>query len=141
MTEVAGLRFPDTLLYHAESMTWISHDESSGLVTLGLSALAVATAGEFQVFAARPLGAFIDVGRAVGNVETMKIVSSVRTPVAGRLVEANAVVEADGSLIGRDPYTAWLVRLAPADFERDRAALLTGQGAWAAIAAELERHR
>lgn len=121
-------------------MTWIAHDAASGQVSLGLSALAIATAGEFLVFAARPLDALIDVGRAVGNVETAKIVSSVRTPVAGRLIAANPSIEADGSLIGRDPYAAWLVRLEPIDWARDRASLISGVDAAPAIEAEFQRH-
>jgi glycine cleavage system H protein len=138
---VRGFLFPDHLLYHPESMTWVVHDVANDVVTLGLSALAIATAGEFLVFAARPLGALIEVGRAIGNVETAKIVSSVRTPIAGRLIAANEAIEADGTLIGRDPYAAWLVRIEPQNWLRDQANLIAGTAVAAAIEAEFIRHQ
>ena len=128
MTLIRGYDFPDDLLYHPKHMVWVRRDPD-GRVTLGLSALALATAGEFVVFVARPLGAKTACGRAVANVETAKTVSSVCTPIAGILVEANAAVEADGELINRDPYAHWLVRIAPEDWARDAATLLTSAAA------------
>lgn len=140
MATLRGCVFPETLLYHPESMVWL-REEQDGLVTLGLSALATATGGEMLTFAARPIGAALEAGRAVGNVETAKTVSSVRTPIAARLVEANAAVEANGELIGRDPYAAWLVRLEPIDWPRDRAMLVTGDAAMMALDAQLALYR
>jgi glycine cleavage system H protein len=140
MATLHGYDFPDALWYHARYMVWL-REEPSGEVALGLSALALATAGEILVFAARPLGASVEPGRAIGNVETAKTVSSVQTPIAGRIVAANAAVEANGELIARDPYAAWLVRLAPADWVRDRATLLQGAAALAAIEAEMALYR
>jgi glycine cleavage system H protein len=140
MASLHGFEFPDDLLYHAEYMVWL-REESDGLVTLGLSALANATAGELLVFAARPLNATLEAGRAIGNVETAKTVSSVRTPIAGRIVEVNAAVEANGELINRDPYAAWLVRLAPTDWARDREHLSSGTAALEAIAVQFALYR
>lgn len=140
MATLRGQAFPDALWYHVPTMTWL-REEDHGHVLLGLSALATATAGEFLYFAPRPLGARLAAGRAVGNVETAKTVSSVRTPVAARVVAANPAVEADGALISQDPYAAWLVRLAPEDWARDAAALLRGDAAMAALDAELALYR
>ncbi|MGE0310589.1 MAG: glycine cleavage system protein H [Lautropia sp.] len=112
MTRIRGHEFPDDLLYAPQTMVW-AQPLPDGCVAIGMSALGPATAGEFLVFAARPLGAWIDAGRAIGNVETAKTVSSVRTPIAGRIVAINDAVEANGELIGRAPYEAWLVRLDP----------------------------
>jgi len=140
MGTVRGYEFPDDLYYHPGHMVWVRH-EPNGRVTLGLCALALATAGEFIVFAARPLGALIARDRAVANVETAKTVSSVRTPIAGRLIEANTAVEADGTRINADPYAAWLVQLEPEDWERDAAQLLTGDTALAAIEREMALYR
>lgn len=140
MGTVRGYLFPDDLYYHPGSMVWLQRGPD-GRVTLGLSALALATAGELIVFAARPLGAMIERDRAVANVETAKTVSSVRTPVAGRLVEVNLDLEADGSRINADPYAAWMVRIEPSDWSRDVAGLLTGADALAAIESEMALYR
>ena len=112
MSVLRGYEFPDSLWYEPELMIWLAPDGESGL-HIGLSALALATAGEFLVFAARPLGARVEAGRAIGNVETAKTVNSVRTPIGGCIAEINEKVEANGEWIGRDPYQSWLVRLVP----------------------------
>lgn len=140
MGTVRGRVFPDDLFYHPGHMVWVRR-EPDGRATLGLSALALATGGELIVFAARPLGSMIERDRAVANVETVKTVSSVRTPIAGRLVEANAGIEADGSRINVDPYAAWLVRIEPEDWARDAAGLVTGADAMAAIEREMALYR
>lgn len=137
---VRGYRFPADLHYDVGTMTWL-RPEPDGTVSLGLCALALATAGEILVFAARPLGAPIDAGRAIGNIETAKTVSSVRTPIAGRIIDVNAAVEANGERIARDPYAAWLVRLAPTDWKADRAALLAGPAALEAIEGQMRLYR
>lgn len=140
MGNVRGFEFPDDLYYHPEHMVWLRR-EGDGRVTLGLSALALATAGELIVFAARPLGAKIDCDRAIANVETTKTVSSVRTPVAGRIVEVNFELEADGSRINADPYAAWMVRLEADDWFRDCTRLVTGEAALAAFERQMALYR
>lgn len=156
MTMLRGFAFPDDLWYSPKLMVWLrpetagtaaAGDAEGDLLTLGLSALANATAGEILVFAARPLGAAIEAGRAIGNVETAKTVSSVRTPIGGRIVAVHAAVEQDGQRIHRDPYANWLVRLAPLAGEGpfvDRLAacgLLRGAAAMQAIADEMAAYR
>ncbi len=151
MALLRGFDFPEHLWYSTETMIWIA-PEPDGLLRVGMSALGLATAGEFLVFTARPVGADITAGKAIGNVETAKTVSSVRTPIAGRIVAINDAVEADGVLISRQPYDAWLVRLAPAFTPGDTvsddtaawlsaAGLLTGQAAMNGIAAVLAHYR
>jgi len=140
MGTVRGHAFPDDLYYHPGHMVWVRR-EADGRATLGLSALALATGGELIVFAARPIGSLIERDRAVANVETAKTVSSVRTPIAGRLIEANGEIEADGSRINADPYAAWLVRIEPEDWARDIVSLVTGAEAMAAIEREMALYR
>lgn len=128
MSLVLGYAFPDALLDDVKHMVWLRR-EPDGLITLGLSALALATSGELLIFVARPLGMRVEHGRAVANVETAKTVSSVCSPIVGTLVAANPEVEAKGELIDDDPYTHWLVRLQPEDWARDAALLLSGAAA------------
>jgi glycine cleavage system H protein len=128
MSTLRGFHFPDSLLYHPKHMVWLRR-ETDGRVTLGLSALALATGGELLVFVARPLGMRVEAGRAVANVETAKTVSSVCSPIVGTLVEANPAVEANGELINRDPYTNWLVRIDPENWTRDAMTLVAGEAA------------
>lgn len=129
---IRGLDFPDDLYYHARHMVWIEQ-EPDGVVRLGLTALAPAVAGEILLFVAKAVGWSIDRDRSVGNVETGKLVSSVRTPVAGELVGVNEVVLENASVLNRSPYDAWLVRIRPASWGVDRLLLSSGDAARAEI--------
>ncbi|MFO1351458.1 MAG: glycine cleavage system protein H [Gammaproteobacteria bacterium] len=136
MALLRGLEFPDGLFYHAHYMVWL-RPEADGAVTLGLTALARATAGDLLIFTPKRIGAEIERDRSVGNVETGKTVSSVRSPIAGVLIAANEAVEKRPTLINSEPYSAWLVRLRPTAWEADSARLATGAAALTALAAEM----
>jgi glycine cleavage system H protein len=56
-----------------------------------------------------------------GTIEAVKAVSELFCPVAGEVVEVNAAIEGDPSVINKDPYGAgWMIRLRvqnPAELE------------------------
>ena len=136
---IRGLEFPEHLYYHAQHMIWIARAPDN-VLTLGLTPLAAATAGEILLFIGKAVGWTIDRDRAVGNVETGKTVSAVRTPVAGVLVEVNSALALGAIRINSDPYGTWLVRLRPEDWERDSGKLLFGRDAAAALEAEMDNN-
>ncbi len=112
MIIVRGCEFPDDRHYHAEYNVWVQRG-ANGVVTLGATAYGVALAIEFFAFTPKAVGTTLEAGRAAGLLELSKTVISVRTPVAGRLVEFNAAAVARPSIISADPYGAgWLVKLA-----------------------------
>ena len=108
---VRGCEFPEDRHYHADYNVWVQSG-AKGVVTLGATSYGVALAIEFFAFTPKAVGTRLDAGRAVGLLELSKTVVSVRTPVAGTLVEVNLAAVARPSLISEDPYGAgWLVRL------------------------------
>ena len=112
MIVVRGCEFPPDRRYHAHYNVWVQRG-ADGLVTLGATSYGVALAVEFFAFTPKALGSTIDAGRAVGLLELSKTVVSVRTPLAGILVEINTAATAQPSMISADPYgSGWLVRLA-----------------------------
>jgi glycine cleavage system H protein len=112
MITVRGCNFPLDRYYHADYNVWLQPG-ADGVVTLGATSYGVALAIEFFAFTPKAPGARIDVGRAVGLLELSKTVVSVRTPVAGSVIEVNTAAVAKPSIISADPYGAgWLVRLA-----------------------------
>ncbi|MEN6642008.1 MAG: glycine cleavage system protein GcvH [Armatimonadia bacterium] len=75
-----------------------------------------------------------DVGRAIaqfddaGAVESAKAVFDVISPVSGKIVAVNPVLDDTPELINEQPYTGgWLVELELADFDADRELLLTAE--------------
>ena len=108
---VRGCEFPEDRHYHVDFNVWVK-EESPGVVLIGATAFGVALAVEFVAFLPKAVGTEIDAGRAVGLLELSKAMVSVRTPVSGVIIEANAAALADPSLIASAPYHAgWLIRL------------------------------
>ncbi len=111
MIVVRGCEFPEDRHYHADYNVWVQR-AANGEVTLGATSYGVALAIEFFAFTPKTIGTSLEAGRAVGLLELSKTVVSVRTPVAGSIVEINAAAVTKPSLISADPYgTGWLVRL------------------------------
>jgi glycine cleavage system H protein len=60
-------------------------------------------------------GKALKAGDSFAVVESVKAASDVYAPVAGAVVEGNAVLGSQPELINSDPYGAgWIMRLAPA---------------------------
>lgn len=111
MIVLRGCAFPPDRYYHADYNVWV---QASGndTVTIGATEFGAALAIEFFAFMPKPLQTRIEPGRAVGLLELSKTVVSVRSPVAGTMVEVNAAAVAKPDIISSDPYGAgWLVRL------------------------------
>ena len=108
---VRGCHFPEDRHYHADFNVWVK-EESPGILSLGATDYGVAQAVEFVAFLPKAPGSEIDAGRAAGLLELSKAMVSVRSPVRGRILEANEHAVSDPSLIASDPYGAgWLIRL------------------------------
>ena len=68
-------------------------------------------------FAQSQLGdiVFVDVPTE-GEIEAVKTVSDAFLPVSGEIVEFNAAVDADPSIVNKDPYgEGWLVKVRVSD--------------------------
>lgn len=69
-----------------------------------------------------PKGKVVKAGEVLGVVESVKAVSEVYAPVAGKVVDVNKELEASPELVNNDPYSkGWMVVVevsAPADAGR-----------------------
>jgi glycine cleavage system H protein len=137
MIIVRGCEFPQDRHYHADYNVWVQR-RGQGVVTLGATSYGAALAVEFFAFTPKAVGTSIEAGKAVGLLELSKTVVSVRSPIAGRMVEVNTAAVAKPSIISADPYGAgWLVRLATsADLDAD-GGLLSGVALAPAFEAEM----
>jgi glycine cleavage system H protein len=105
--------YPDHLRYHPEH-DWarIAGEEA----TLGITWYAQDSLGEIVHFEPPALGASLAKDESYGEVESVKAVSDLISPLSGEVVEVNeAVVEAPET-VNDDPYgEGWLVRIRLAD--------------------------
>lgn len=137
----AGLPFPDTLHYLVEDQVW-ARLEGDGSATVGITALGVQLAGEIYMCRPKGVGVAVQQGRGIAVVELAKSIVSVKSPVSGTVAAVNARLAAEPGLVHTDPYgEGWLARVALADFDADRAALLHGTPVQAAMEHHAWLHR
>jgi glycine cleavage system H protein len=109
----AAESYPDELKYHREH-DWarIEGDEA----VLGITWFAQDSLGELVHFEAPEAGATISKDGSYGEVESVKAVSDVISPLSGEVLEVNqAVVEAPET-VNDDPYgEGWLIRIRLSD--------------------------
>jgi len=57
-------------------------------------------------------GRVLKKGETFGVVESIKAVSDLYSPVAGKVIESNSKLSDDPALVNRDPYSgAWMLRI------------------------------
>jgi glycine cleavage system H protein len=109
----ASESYPDGLKYHPEH-DWarIEGDEA----TLGITWFAQDALGELVHFEAPEAGSTIAKDQSYGEVESVKAVSEVISPLSGEILEVNAKVVEAPETVNEDPYGAgWLVRIRLSD--------------------------
>ena len=99
---------PAGLQYTAEH-EWIALDD--GVATVGVTAYAADQLGDVVYVALPAVGAAVQAGRAVGEIESTKSVGELFAPVDGDVVEVNQAVIDDPALVNADAYAAWLIRI------------------------------
>ena len=95
-------------------------------VRIGLSDFLQQRSGDVAFAEVRPEGTAVKTGEEVAVIETIKVNISLAAPVGGKVVEVNPALADTPEAINQDPYGAgWLAVLEPANWEADRAKLLT----------------
>jgi glycine cleavage system H protein len=105
--------YPDDLKYHREH-DWarIEGDEA----VLGITWFAQDSLGELVHFEAPAAGATVTKDGSYGEVESVKAVSEVISPLSGEVLEVNAAVVDAPETVNDDPYgNGWLIRIRLAD--------------------------
>jgi glycine cleavage system H protein len=126
MPVVRGCDLPDDLLYDIENNIWY-RDNGDGTMTLGMTAVASAMAGQLVAFTPRKAGRSVQAGKSCATIESGKWVGPAKAAFNAEVVETNDAVVANPKLANSDPYGAgWLVKLRPADFAAAKAGLVPG---------------
>jgi len=100
--------FPGTLRYSAEH-EWV--DDASP-ATVGVTSVAADALGDVVYLELPEVGATIEAGSVVGEIESTKSVSELYSPVSGTVVEVNTAAVDDPALVNSDPFGAgWLFKV------------------------------
>lgn len=115
-------RVPETLLF-SDAGIWVAVEESRA--RLGLSDFAQQVNGDIAFANVAPVGTELEVGDEFGSIETVKVNVGLPSPVKGRIVEVNPLLQDAPEAINQDPYgRGWMVVMELWDWEKDKAGLL-----------------
>jgi glycine cleavage system H protein len=105
--------YPEDLLYHPEH-DWARIEE--GEATLGITWYAQDSLGELVHYEPPDVGATIAKDEPYGELESVKAVSDLISPLSGEVLAVNDRVVEEPEIVNSDPYgQGWLVRIRLAD--------------------------
>ena len=105
--------YPEDLRYHPEH-DWARIDGDTA--TLGITWYGQDALGELVHYEPPDVGATLSKDGAYGEVESVKAVSDLISPLSGEVLEVNQEVVDAPELVNEDPYgRGWLVRIRIAD--------------------------
>ena len=105
------MNIPSELNY-TNTHEWLSIDGEVG--TVGLTDYAQDQLGDIVFINLPEVGDEVSAGEAFADVESVKAVSEVNSPVTGTVSEVNEELLDNPALINEAAYDAWLIRVSPA---------------------------
>jgi glycine cleavage system H protein len=108
--------YPEDLKYTSEHEWLRDPGTADDSVRIGITDYAQDALGDIVYVSLPEVGAEIESGAAVGELESTKSVSDVYAPMAGKVVARNDALEASPELVNSDPYgDGWLFEIVPAN--------------------------
>jgi glycine cleavage system H protein len=105
----AAESYPDDLRYNTDH-DWARIDGDEA--TLGITWFAQDSLGELVHYEPPEEGAQVTKGASYGEVESVKAVSDLISPLSGTVLEVNPKIVAEPETVNDDPYgDGWLVRI------------------------------
>jgi glycine cleavage system H protein len=102
-------------LRYTKSHEWI-RDNGDGTVTVGITDHAQEALGDIVFVEIPDQGREVDAEEACAVVESVKAASDIYSPLAGEVIESNALLNDSPEAINNSPYDeGWIFRLAPND--------------------------
>jgi len=105
-------------LQYTKTHEWVrlaSDPTGQKIATMGLTAFALEALTDLVFIDLPEAGREVKQGETLGEVESVKAVSDLYSPVDGRVVEVHSEITADLKRLAEDPYgEGWLVKIAVA---------------------------
>jgi glycine cleavage system H protein len=124
-------------LYSAEGL-WLKTEEN--LIRVGVSDFFQQHNGDVAFAEIKAVGKEIDAGAEVATIETMKVNVDLPSPITGKIIEVNTLLDSAPELINQDPYGAgWLAVVEVNDWNAEKIHLLEPQAYFEKMKADAER--
>jgi glycine cleavage system H protein len=108
---------PKDLLY-AETHEWVRVGQEGGrkVGTVGITAFALEQLTDLVHMVLPKVGTKVTAGEPFGEVESVKAVSDLYSPVAGEVIAAHSDLAQKLETLASDPYnTGWMIKVAISD--------------------------
>ena len=111
------MNYPKDLKY-VKSHEWI-RKEADGMIVIGITDYAQDALGDLVFVNLPEIGDEISLGNPFADVESVKAVSEIFSPVTGYVAEINEELLDSPELINEDPYEAWFIKVERISEEED----------------------
>lgn len=105
---------PEELLF-TRTHEWVHFEraeDGSQLATMGVTAFAIEALTDLTYLELAAPGTRVIAGEPCGEIESVKAVSDLYSPVTGEVIEANTAARDQLELLQRDPYgSGWLLKI------------------------------
>lgn len=102
------MNYPENLKY-SKSHEWVKYED--GVAVVGISDYAQDALGDV-VFVNLPMvGDEVTAGETFGDVESVKAVSDLISPVSGVVCAVNEELDDSPENLNEDPYGAWIIKV------------------------------
>jgi len=97
-------------------------------IRIGLSDFLQQRSGDVAFVEVRPVGTQAVMDEEIATIETIKVNISLASPVSGKVIEVNPILQAAPETINQDPYgSGWLALVEAGQWETERERLLSPQ--------------
>ncbi len=107
---------PDDRKY-TESHEWVKPDGDTmliGITDFAVNELCSGNEGDLVYCDLPEVGRTVAAGETFGEIESVKAVADLNSPIAGSIVEINPAIEDHLEILSKDPWDeGWMVRIKP----------------------------
>jgi glycine cleavage system H protein len=102
---------PDDLLYTPEH-EYVARTNDPAVVRIGITDYAQGELGDVVFVRLPKRGEKFSAHQAFGEIEAVKAVSELYSPIQGEVTEINQTLDSDSGVVNRDPYgDGWMMKI------------------------------
>ena len=102
------MNYPAELKY-SKSHEWVKME--GDVAVIGITDFAQDALGDVVFVNLPSVGDAVTAGEAFGDVESVKAVSDLVSPVSGEIVEVNEALADEAEALNSDPYGSWIIKV------------------------------
>lgn len=124
-------------LRYTKNGTWVNVE--NGHVRIGVTDFFQRRGGDIIYIELPKVSSTVTRIEEIAQVETIKAVSSITSPVEGTIVEVNSSLQNKPEAINEDPYgEGWLALISPSNLKKELSQLLTAERYFELMKKEIE---